>query len=70
MTQAGFIIVLFEFWGIHKLFKKHFPNKVTKATIEEFIYRAPLEDVLRLTVHQRCAFFGLCLMTMGRLFNV
>jgi hypothetical protein len=69
MTKAGLAIFILEIIGIWRLFKKYFGDQAGPATIEEFLARATLEDVIRLTIHQRGAFFGLCLATMGRLFQ-
>ena len=69
MTKAGLFIFIVEMVSIHRLFRKYFDD-TNGATVEEFIARATFEDVLRLTIHQRAGFFALCLMTMGKLFNV
>ena len=68
MTYAGFVIMIVEFMNIELLFRKYFPEG--GATVEQFICRAPIQDVIRLTIHQRNGFMGLCIMSMGRLFNV
>jgi hypothetical protein len=68
MTLAGFCITAIEIMSIELLFHKYFPEG--GATVEQFICRAPIEDVVKLTIHQRSAFFGMCILSMGRLFNV
>jgi hypothetical protein len=68
MTKAGLAIFICESISMHFLFKKYFGSSAT-ISLEEFLCRATAEDVVRLSIHQRRAFLGFCIMTMGRLFQ-
>lgn len=70
MTLAGFFILTLEATAIYRLYSKYFrEGEVAGATVEEFLSRATLEDIIKMNVHQAGAFYALCIMTMGRLFN-
>ena len=67
MTKAGLAICICEGISIGMLFCKHFGSFVD-ISIEEFLSRAPLTDIIIFQIRQRNLFVGLCLLTMGRLF--
>jgi len=69
MSLASLVIFLFECLAIHKLFLKYF-GKSEGISIEEFIGRASLPDVLRMRWHSISAFLALCLISIGQLTGV
>jgi len=68
MTKAGLAIFICEYISIVMLFRKHFGSFID-VSIDEFLNRAPLSDIIIMSIRQRNLFVGLCLMTMGRLFQ-
>jgi hypothetical protein len=68
MTKAALAISICEWMSIHYLFVKYFGESVG-ISMEEFLSRASLEDIIRLRHHTINAWLALCVLTMGRLFD-
>lgn len=68
MTKAGFAIMICEMVSIHFLYKKYF-GQSANITIEEFLSRASLEDIIKMRHHSINGFLAMCVMTIGRLFS-
>ena len=70
MGKAGLAIFICETYCIAQLMRKYYGDDWKSYSVEEFLMRASLEDVLMFSVRARSGWIGFCLMTMGRLFNV
>lgn len=71
MTKIGLFIFAFEIYSIYRLEKKYYrEGEKWPVPTEEILPRMNLEDIIKLMFHARQSFLGLCIATMGRLFNV
>lgn len=68
MTKAALAIFICECVSIHFLYEKYF-GKSYGVEVVEFLFRASLEDIIKMRHHTVTGFLALCLMTMGRLFE-
>ncbi len=66
--KAALAILIIEFMVMHFLIKKYF-GRSSNITIEEFIFMASLEDIIKMRHHSVSGFLALCVATMARMFD-
>lgn len=65
MTLGAFFIFAMSLTSIHYLEKKYWRPGEDRITVEEFIYRASLDDILRHRYHAITGWIAMGIMTIA-----